>query len=108
MSEHESNGKSAAITAYILIVGVLIAISMNYEEKNPFATFHIRQAGGLSIMFIALGLIVSPFDNWMISSSMYLFLMVLWGFGLYTAIAGRMQPVPLVGSFFQKYLKRSA
>ena len=30
-------GKSAAITSYILIVGVLIALSMNSENKNTFA-----------------------------------------------------------------------
>ena len=50
-------GKTAAITSYILIIGVLIAMSMNGEKKNTFASFHIRQALGLSITFISLGLI---------------------------------------------------
>lgn len=54
-------GKSIAITSYILIVGVLIAMSMNSENKNSFASFHIRQALGLSITFISLALIISPF-----------------------------------------------
>lgn len=49
-------GKSTAITSYILIVGVLIAMSMNAEPKNPFAAFHIRQSLGLSILFVSLGL----------------------------------------------------
>lgn len=43
-------GKSTAITSYILIVGVLIAMSMNAEPKNPFAAFHIRQS--LSLIHI--------------------------------------------------------
>ena len=98
-------GKSTAITSYILIVGVLIAMSMNSEKKNPFASFHIRQSLGLSILFISLGLIVSPFDSPNISIAMWVFVSVLWGFGLFSAIKGETTPVPLLGNLFQKWLK---
>ena len=44
-------GKTAAITSYILLIGVFIAMSMNSgEEKNSFASFHIRQALGLTLL----------------------------------------------------------
>ena len=80
-------GKTAAITSYILLIGVLIAMSMNSgEEKNSFASFHIRQALGLSITFISLGLIISHFDNPMITCSMWIFLSVLWTFGIFNAL----------------------
>ena len=69
MENNIEKGKSAAITSYILIIGVFIAMSMNGEEKNTFASFHIRQALGLSITFISLGLIISNFDSPMISIS---------------------------------------
>jgi uncharacterized membrane protein len=98
-------GKSTAIISYILIVGVLIAMSMNAEPKNPFAAFHIRQSLGLSILFVSLGLIISNFDNIMISSSMWIFVSILWTYGVFTAIKGEMRPIPLLGSFFQKWLK---
>lgn len=98
-------GKSTAITSYILIVGVLIAMSMNSEKNNPFASFHIRQSLGLSILFISLGLIVSPFDSPNISIAMWVFVSVLWGFGLFSAIRGETTPVPLLGNLFQKWLK---
>lgn len=97
-------GKAAAITSYILLVGALIAMSMNSEEKNPFAAFHIRQAVGLSLTFICLGLLVSNFDSWMISAPMYLFVAVLWGYGISTAVRGETTPVPLLGKFFQRAL----
>lgn len=101
-----TDGKGIAITAYILIVGVLIAMSVNTgEDKTKFASFHIRQALGLSILFVSLGLIVSPFDNWMISSAMYVFVGVLWAFGLLGAASGSTTPVPLLGHFFQKTFK---
>lgn len=99
-------GKTAAITSYILIIGVLIAMSMNTgEDKNSFASFHIRQALGLSITFISLGLIISNFDSAMISISMWVFLSILWTYGIFSAINGQTKPVPLLGEFFQKWFK---
>lgn len=96
-------GKTTAITSYILIVGVFIAMSMNADDKNSFASFHIRQALGLSITFISLGLIISNFDNPMISISMWIFLSVLWTYGIFTAINGQIKPIPLLGNYFQKW-----
>jgi uncharacterized membrane protein len=98
-------GKTAAITSYILIIGVFIAMSMNSEEKNSFASFHIRQALGLSLTFISLGLIVSNFDSVMISAPMWISVSILWTYGIFTAINGETKPVPLLGAFFQKWLK---
>lgn len=98
-------GKTAAITSYILIIGVFIAMSMNSgEDKNSFASFHIRQALGLSLTFISLGLIISNFDSPMISASMWIFISILWTFGIFNAINGQTKPVPLLGGYFQKWL----
>jgi uncharacterized membrane protein len=97
-------GKSTAITSYILGVGSLIAMSMNAETKNPFATFHIRQGLGLTLTFISLGLIISNFDSLWISLPMWIFTSVLWTYGIYTAIKGEMKPMPLLGNYFQKWL----
>ena len=102
MNSTTEEGKTAAITSYILIVGVLIALSMNSENKNPFASFHIRQALGLSITFLSLGLIVSNFDSLMISGTMWIFVSALWSYGFFTAIQGSQKPIPLLGNLFQK------
>ena len=97
-------GKTAAIISYILIIGVFIAMSMNTgEDKNSFASFHIRQSLGLSITFISLGLIISNFDSLMISLSMWVFLSILWSYGIFSAINGQTKPVPLLGNYFQKW-----
>ncbi len=105
MTDDIQQGKTAAITSYILIVGVLIAMSMNSETKSRFASFHIRQALGLSITFVSLGLIISNFDSLAISISMWIFISVLWMFGLFGAIKGETQPIPLLGTWFQKWFK---
>jgi uncharacterized membrane protein len=105
MNQDIEKGKIAAITSYILIIGVFIAMSMNSgEEKNTFASFHIRQALGLSLIFISLGLIISNFDSPMISISMWISLSVLWTYGIFSAINGETKPIPLLGNYFQKWL----
>lgn len=105
MNDPIENGKSTAITAYILIVGVLIAMSMNAETKNPFASFHIRQALGLSITFIALGSLTGYFNSPAITISMWIFVSILWSYGFITAIKGETTPLPLLGKSFQKWFK---
>ena len=104
MNESIETGKTAAITSYILGIGVFIAMSMNSENKNPFASFHIRQGLGLTLTFISLGLIINHFDSLMISASMWIFVLVLWSYGITTAIKGETKPVPLLGVYFQKWL----
>ena len=98
-------GKNAAITSYILIIGFLIALSMNNEEKNEFATFHIRQGLGLSLTFIGLGLIISNFENIMIAAPMWIFITILMFYGIFSAANGSTKPLPLVGGLYQKWLK---
>jgi uncharacterized membrane protein len=98
-------GKTAAITSYVLIVGVLIAMSMNSENKNSFASFHIRQALGISLTFISLGLIISNFDSLMISAPMWISVSILWSYGIFSAINGTTKPIPLLGNYFQKWFK---
>ena len=98
-------GKTAAITSYILIIGFLIALSMNSEIKNEYATFHIRQGLGLSLTFIGLGLIISNFENIMIAAPMWIFVTVLMFYGIFSAANGSTKPLPLVGNLYQKWLK---
>lgn len=95
-------GKSIAIISYILLVGVLIAWSMNSDKRNEFAAFHIRQAFGLTVTFIGLGLIISNFGNPMITISMWIFVSVLWSYGFLGAIQGKCLSIPLLGGVFQK------
>jgi uncharacterized membrane protein len=104
MNNTIEKGKTAAITSYILGIGVFIAMSMNADDKNTFASFHIRQGLGLTLTFISLGLIISNFDSLMISAPMWVFVSVLWSYGIFSAIKGETKPIPLLGNFFQKWL----
>ncbi|CAI2767497.1 hypothetical protein [Flavobacterium collinsii] len=106
MNNSIEKGKPIAITSYILIIGVLIAMSMNSEDKNNFASFHIRQALGLSLTFISFGAIISNFDSFFITFPMWISISILWTYGIFTAIQGQTKPIPLVGELFQKWFQK--
>jgi hypothetical protein len=35
---------------------------------------------------------------------MWIFISVLWSYGIFTAIKGETKPMPLLGAYFQKWL----
>lgn len=102
-SDYAKQGKTAAIVAYITIIGTIIAYFMNNESKNKFANFHIKQALGINIGFYLLGALVSVFDSWAISTAFYIFILVLWVFGLITALREEQKTVPILGPYFQDW-----
>ncbi|WP_309608958.1 hypothetical protein [Flavobacterium sp.] len=105
MENNIEQGKQTAIISYLTFIGTVIAIFMNNETKNNFASFHIRQSLGIFVSWFALGYFVSYFDNWGVSSGFYLFIFILWIYGFVGAIQGEQKLVPIVGEFFQKLFK---
>jgi uncharacterized membrane protein len=99
------NEKQTAIIAYLTLIGTVIAIFMNSENKNSFASFHIRQALGIFLTFFALGYPIGYFDSWMVSSAFYIFFFILWIYGFMGALNGEQKEVPLVGGFYQQLFK---
>lgn len=104
--ENLDKSKNTAIIAYITIIGSVIAIFMNQEEnKNEFASFHIRQALGLFLSFFLLGYFVGYFDSWTVTAAFYIFYFILWIYGFLGALQGEKRVLPLVGTFFQTTFK---
>lgn len=97
--------KNAAIVAYLTIIGAVIAIFMNNDNKSAFASFHIRQALGIFLTFFLLGYPIGYFDSWMISSAFYVFFFILWIYGFLGVLNGEEKKVPIVGDFYQNLFK---
>lgn len=95
-------GKTLAIVSYLTLIGTLVAFFMNQDKKNEFTAFHTRQALGLYLLQMILGFVVSGFDNWNISTAFWIGILILIFYGIYTAIAGKTQPIPVLGDFFQR------
>jgi uncharacterized membrane protein len=103
---NENLNKDAALVAYLTILGTVIAIFMNNEEKKTeFASFHIRQALGIFLSFFLLGYFVGYADSWTVSSAFYLFYFILWIYGFSGALSGQKRLIPVVGAFFQTTFK---
>ena len=105
MNLKPESGKTPAVVAYLTIIGTVIAIFMNDEKKDAFASFHIRQALGIFLLFFALGYFVGYFDSWSATMAFWVFIFVLWLYGFFSALQGHARPVPLIGEFIQKLLK---
>lgn len=98
-------GKTTAIISYLTIIGAVIAITINNEKKNYFASFHIRQALGISLTFFLLGYLVGHLDSWTATIAFYIFFLIMWIYGFFGAVTGQMNVVPVVGPYFQKWFK---
>jgi uncharacterized membrane protein len=94
-----SDGKNVAIIAHITLIGWVIALVMNNNNKNELASFYIRQMLGLMIFAFVLSFI--PLVGWMLN----LGLLALWVISLMGALEGQKKIVPILGDYFQDWFK---
>lgn len=99
-------GKSAAALSYFTFVGLLIALTMNAEPKNPFARFHIYQSAGLTLGYMLIMIPLSFFNSLLIFIPFVTAFFALWLYGIVSAFQGKTTPIPLVGAFFQKVFSK--
>lgn len=97
-------GRTMAIVAYFTFVGLIIAIIMNLDKKNPFTAFHIRQMLGLIILLIFSNLTEAYVNSWL-GTIFWVITFVFWLFGLYHAIKSEAKPVPVLGEKFQEWFQ---
>ena len=98
------DGKTLAIVSYFTFVGLIIAIIMNLEKKNPFTTFHVRQMLGLIIMLIFSNVVEKYVNSWL-GTVFWVITFVSWLFGLFGAIKGEGKLIPVIGPMFQDWFK---
>ena len=93
------DGKTKAIVAHITLIGWIIALIINSNEKDEFASYYIRQLLGLYLAGIVLSLI--PQIGWIISIVVFIF----WIMSLIGAIQGEKKETPWIGQYFQEWFK---
>ena len=100
----KQEGKSMAIVSYLTFVGLIIAVIMNMDKKNPFTSFHIRQMLGLIIMLIFSNLVEAYVNSWL-GTVFWVITFVSWLFGLYHAFKMEAKPIPILGEKFQEWFQ---
>lgn len=99
-------GKTIAIIAYITVIGLIIAIVLNNDKKNAFAAFHIRQALGVGLASLVIGVLnIIPYIGWLAFAVGSILLFVMWIVGLINALNGKMKPVPVFGKQFEEWFR---
>ncbi|WP_452219721.1 YtxH domain-containing protein [Lacinutrix salivirga] len=94
-----SDGKNVAIIAHITLIGWIIAMVMNQnEKKTELGSFYIRQTLGI---FLLGFLSIIPLLGILIA----LLCFVMWIMSLVGALSGEKKPVFLLGDKFQDWFK---
>ncbi|MBT8271394.1 MAG: YtxH domain-containing protein [Flavobacteriaceae bacterium] len=94
-----SDGKNVAIIAHLTVIGWVIALIMNSNNKTEFASFYIRQMLGLMLVSIILYFI--PVIGWLANILVF----VLWVISLVGAIGGEKKETIVLGKQFQEWFK---
>ncbi len=107
MSEPTDEAKTRAIIAHITIIGWIIALVMNNDKKDEFASFYIRQT--LGIVAISLGVMIINslllFYVSFLGVLLYLGVLAILIVSLISAINGEKKELPIVGAYFQQWFK---
>jgi len=94
-----TDDKTVAILSYITIIGWIIGLVLQSNNKTSLGAFHLRQTLGLYITWIILWWI--PVIGWVLNIIVFIF----WLLGLINAVQGEEKPVPIIGEFFQNIFK---
>lgn len=94
-------GKTKGIIAYLTFIGMIVAFYMNKEEKDAFATWHIKNMFGLLLgLFAAVWLQNSPAGFYV-----YWTVTCLWIYCLIMAVLGKQQGIPYLSEKFQEWFR---
>lgn len=96
--------RTVAIISYLTLIGFVVAVILHSSKKTRLGAFHLRQALGLFVTgFVNLVLAFIPVIGWILIPVVIVGLLVFLVMGFIGAVQGRMNPVPLLGAYYQKW-----
>jgi hypothetical protein len=99
------DAKTKAIVSHFFFIGWVVALVINMNEKEEYASYYIRQNLGLILGWILVSIFMAfPVINW-IAWIGYIVIIILWLMSLIWSITDVMKPVPFVGDKFQEWFK---
>jgi uncharacterized membrane protein len=100
------DAKTKAIISHLFVVGWIIAVILNMNKKEEYASYYIIQNLGIIILGIALRVLqVIPVFGPVIMVIGGVLLFVFWLLSFIWSIQGEMKPIPLLGEKFQAWFK---
>ena len=98
-------GKTTAIIAYLTIFGTVAAYVMNFNKKNTFASFHIRQMIGIVLLGMINKYLVFDFFGRFIGGIFFLGLVIIWLIAFFGVLREEKKKVPFFGEYFQRWFR---
>jgi len=100
------DAKTKAIISHLFVIGWIIALIINMNNKEEYASYYIKQNLGIIILSLALRVLgVIPFLGPVLMVIGGILLFVFWLMSLIWSIQGEMKPIPLLGEQFQAWFK---
>lgn len=97
--QNPDSGKTVAIIAHITVIGWIVALIMNSQNKTEFGSYYIRQTLGIWILGFILGIIP------VIGCFAFIICVVLIIISLVNAANDKMVPIVGLGTYFQDWFK---
>jgi len=100
--------KLFAFLCYLLpIIGSVIVLATK-SERGQLSIYHAKQGFVLAITWIIACILYGilafiPIVGWIIIPLIWLGLVVLWILGVINSLSGKMKPLPVIGSFGEKF-----
>ncbi len=100
------DAKTKAIVSHVFLIGWVIALVINMNQKEEYASYYIRQNLGLLLVGFALSIISPiPLIGWIIGTVGAVVFFIFWLMSLIWSISGEMKPIPWLGVQFQDWFK---
>ncbi|TFH48241.1 MAG: hypothetical protein E4G92_03870 [Bacteroidia bacterium] len=100
------DAKTKAIISHLFGIGWVIALILNMNNKEEYASYYIRQNLGILIVAFMLGFInVIPILGQIIWVIGGILLFVFWLMSFIWSIQGDTKPIPIVGQMFQDWFR---
>ena len=100
------DAKIKAIVSHLWCIGWIIALVVNMNQKEEYASFYIRQTLGLWVASVALTLVAwIPVLGLLIGLVGGIILFVFWLMSLIWSISGEKKEVPWIGHYFQDWFR---
>jgi len=96
------DAKKKAIIAYITIVGLFIAISMNSDKKEDFTVKHIKNMTGITILWI-ISQVCTFYVNPYFGDALFLLSIIATVYSLNQATQGKEPNIPFFSRKFQEW-----
>lgn len=97
------NPKAKSMLAHLTPIGWLLALGLNHlgkDSKDPLTSFYLRQLAGLYLCFFITRFIPEYYIV------VWGFLFVFWVYSFVGTVKALEQPIPFLGTLFQKWFRR--